>query len=65
MNYGSTGNGAVNHLATELFKWKAGVDMVHVPYKGSAFAIPDVIEGRIAVLFANVSPLLPHIRSGS
>ena len=63
-NYGSSGNGAVNHLATELFKWKAGVEMVHVPYKGSGFAIPDVIEGRLSVLFANVAPLLPHIRSG-
>jgi tripartite-type tricarboxylate transporter receptor subunit TctC len=64
VSYGSTGNGAVNHLATELFKWKAGVDMVHVPYKGSAAAIPDVIDGRIGVLFANVSPLLPHVRAG-
>lgn len=62
--YGSTGSGAVNHLAAELFKSTAGVDMIHVPYKGSAFAIPDVINGRIPVLFANVSPLLPHIRSG-
>lgn len=64
VTYGSTGSGAVNHLATELFKSMAGVDMVHVPYKGSAFAIPDVISGRVSVLFANVSPLLPHIRSG-
>ncbi len=64
VSYGSTGNGAVNHLATELFKSVAGVDMVHVPYKGSAFAIPDVISGRIQVLFANLSPLLPHIRAG-
>ncbi len=64
VSYGSTGNGAVNHLATELFKSRAGVDMVHVPYKGSAFAIPDVISGRIQVLFANISPLQPHIRSG-
>jgi len=64
VSYGSTGNGAVNHLATELFKSRAGVDMVHVPYKGSAFAIPDVISGRIQALFANVSPLQPHIRSG-
>lgn len=64
VSYGSTGNGAVNHLATELFKSVAGVDMVHVPYKGSAFAIPDVISGRIQVLFANLSPLLPQIRAG-
>jgi len=64
VSYGSTGNGAVNHLATELFKSRARVDMVHVPYKGSAFAIPDVISGLVPVLFANVSPLQPHIRSG-
>jgi tripartite-type tricarboxylate transporter receptor subunit TctC len=64
VSYGSTGNGAVNHLATELFKSRAGVDMVHVPYKGSAFAIPDVISGMVPVLFANVSPLQPHIGSG-
>jgi tripartite-type tricarboxylate transporter receptor subunit TctC len=64
VSYGSTGNGAVNHLATELFKSRAGVDMVHVPYKGSAFAIPDVISGVVPVLFANVSPLQPHIKTG-
>jgi tripartite-type tricarboxylate transporter receptor subunit TctC len=64
VSYGSTGNGAVNHLATELFKTRAGVDMVHVPYKGSAFAIPDVISGVVPVLFANVSPLRPHVESG-
>jgi tripartite-type tricarboxylate transporter receptor subunit TctC len=64
VSYGSTGNGAINHLATELFKSRARVDMVHVPYKGSAFAIPDVIGGAVPVLFANVSPLQPHIRSG-
>ncbi len=62
--YGSTGNGAINHLAAELLKSTARVDMIHVPYKGSAFAIPDIINGRLPVLFANVSPLLPHIRSG-
>ena len=64
VSYGSTGNGAVNHLATELFKSRAGVKMVHVPYKGSAFAIPDAISGVVPVLFANVSPLQPHIKSG-
>lgn len=64
VSYGSTGNGAVNHLAAELFKSMAGVSMVHVPYKGSAFAIPDVINGTVPVLFANVSPLLPQIRAG-
>src|SRR5690349_7069400 len=64
VSYGSSGNGAVNHLATELFISRAGVDMVHVPYKGSAAAIPDAISGVVPVLFANVSPLQPHIKSG-
>jgi tripartite-type tricarboxylate transporter receptor subunit TctC len=64
LSYGSTGNGAVNHLATELFRQKAGVDIVHVPYKGSVAAIPDLLDGRIGLLFANVSPLLPHVRAG-
>lgn len=64
VSYGSTGNGAVNHLATELFKSRAGVDMVHVPYKGSQYAIPDAISGLVPVLFANVSPLQPHINTG-
>jgi tripartite-type tricarboxylate transporter receptor subunit TctC len=63
VSYGSTGNGAVNHLATELFKSRAAVDMVHVPYKGSAFSIPDAISGVVPVLFANVSTLQPHIES--
>ena len=64
VSYGSTGNGAVNHLATALFEMRTGVRMIHVPYKGSAYAIPDVIQGVVPVLVANVSPLQPHVRSG-
>jgi tripartite-type tricarboxylate transporter receptor subunit TctC len=63
MSYASTGNGAVNHLAMELFKSVAGIRIVHVPYKGSAAAMPDVISGLVPVMFANVGPLLPHIKS--
>ncbi len=63
VSYGSTGNGAVNHLATALFEMRAGVQMVHVPYKGSVYAIPDAISGVVPVLFANVSALQPHIQS--
>jgi tripartite-type tricarboxylate transporter receptor subunit TctC len=63
MSYASTGNGAVNHLAMELFKSVAGIRIVHVPYKGSAAALPDVISGLVPVMFANVGPLLPHIKS--
>ena len=64
VTYGSTGNGAVNHLATALFEMRAGVQMVHVPYKGVVYAIPDTIQGTISVLFANVSALQTHIKSG-
>ena len=64
VTYGSTGNGAVNHLAAALFEMRAGVQMVHVPYKGVVYAIPDTIQGTISVLFANVSALQTHIKSG-
>ena len=64
VSYGSSGNGTVNHLATALFESRAGVKMVHVPYKGSVYAIPDALQGVIPVLIANVSVLEPHVRSG-
>lgn len=64
VSYGSSGNGAVNHLAMELFKSMSGIRLIHVPYKGTAFALPDVINGRVPVLFGNLAPLLPHLRSG-
>ena len=63
-SYGSSGNGTVNHLATALFEMRAGVKMVHVPYKGSVYAIPDAISGAIPVLIANVSVLEPHVKNG-
>jgi tripartite-type tricarboxylate transporter receptor subunit TctC len=47
----------------ELFKSAAGIQIVHVPYKGSSGALPDVISGLVPVMFANVGPLLPHIKS--
>src|SRR6185295_9593869 len=53
-----------NHLATALFESRAGVKMVHVPYKGSVYAIPDAMQGAIPVLIANVSVLEPHVKSG-
>jgi tripartite-type tricarboxylate transporter receptor subunit TctC len=63
-SYASTGNGAVNHLAMELLKSLAKIDIVHVPYKGTPAALPDVIGGTVPILIANVGPLLPHIGSG-
>ena len=64
VSYGSSGNGSVNHLAMEMFQSLAGVRLIHIPYKGSAFALPDAINGRVPVLFGNLSPLKPHILSG-
>ena len=63
LNYGAvTGNGA--HLATELFKTAAGIDMVHIPYKGAALATNDVIGGLIQVTFASTPGSMPHVKTG-
>jgi len=61
---GSSGNGTTGHLGGELFKSMTGVDMVHVPYKGSAQAINDLIGGQIQVMFDNVPSIGPHVRAG-
>ncbi|HOA92392.1 MAG TPA: tripartite tricarboxylate transporter substrate binding protein [Quisquiliibacterium sp.] len=64
ISFGSTGIGGANHLSGELFKAMAGVDMVHVPYKGAAPALNDLLGGQIPVMFDSVPGVLPHIRSG-
>jgi tripartite-type tricarboxylate transporter receptor subunit TctC len=64
LNFGSAGLGNSAHLAGELFKRTTGIDMVHVPYKGNALAMTDLIAGRIQVLFDPVQTSLPQIRSG-
>ncbi len=61
---GSGGVGSPGHLALELFNMMAGVKITHVPYKGSAPALVDVIAGNIQVLFSTLTPALPHIKSG-
>jgi tripartite-type tricarboxylate transporter receptor subunit TctC len=63
--YASAGNGSFNHLATELFKSMAGVDMVHVPYKGSGPSLTDVLSGRVPVTFGNILPILPLVQAGN
>lgn len=63
-NYASAGSGSSNHLAMELFKMLAGVDLVHVPYKGGTPAMTDLIAGRIQVAFDTVPVALPHVKSG-
>jgi tripartite-type tricarboxylate transporter receptor subunit TctC len=60
LSYGSAGTGSANHLAGEMFKQAAGIDMVHVPYKGNGPAIIDLIGGQIAVMLGSVSSLYPH-----
>ena len=64
LNYGSAGTGTVPHLSGELFKSAAGVDLVHVPYRGGALSIADVIGGNVQMTFEASSPLLPHIHDG-
>jgi len=64
LDYGSAGTGTVPHLAAELFKAAAGVDIVHIPYRGGALSIADVIAGNAQMTFEASSPLLAHIRAG-
>jgi len=64
LNYSSSGNGSSTHLAGVLFNNTAGVDTLHVPYKGAAPAIVDLLAGNIQMRFSSVVPVLPHVRSG-
>ncbi len=64
LNYASFGTGTSNHLGGELFKMTAGVDITHVPYKGGAPAITDLIGGRVDMMFESLAVVLPHVRSG-
>lgn len=63
-NYGSSGIGGAGHLATALFESMAGVDIVHVPYKGGAPAVVDLVAGRLSLMMANLTTAQPHIRAG-
>lgn len=64
LSYGSSGNGGPSHLATELFKSMAGVEIRHIPYKGGAPAATDLISGQIQVMFNTLPVILPHVRTG-
>ena len=64
LNYGSPGNGTPHHLAMELFKSRTGIDVVHVPYKGTAGAVSDLIGGQIQVMFLPVHVALPFVTAG-
>lgn len=63
LTYGSSGAGAPQRLAAEMFKLKTGIDMLHVPYKGSGQVINDLIGGQVLVAFESVPAALPHIRA--
>ncbi|MBI4190542.1 MAG: tripartite tricarboxylate transporter substrate binding protein [Betaproteobacteria bacterium] len=64
LNYASTGSGGPQHLGMELFKRLAGLDMTHIPYKGGAPALTDLLSGQVQVALSNMIPTLPHTRSG-
>jgi tripartite-type tricarboxylate transporter receptor subunit TctC len=62
--YASTGAGQSTHLSAELLKVTAGINMIHVPYKGSAPALTDIVAGQVSVMFDNMPSVLPFIKSG-
>jgi tripartite-type tricarboxylate transporter receptor subunit TctC len=63
LNYASAGNGAANHLAMELFKSMANIDITHVPYKGAPQAVSDVIAGHMNMMFNSIPPVLAQIKA--
>ena len=64
INFGSAGAGSITHLAVELLKVEAKIEMVHVPYKGAAPAVADLLGGQVQMAILDVPVVLPHIRSG-
>ncbi|OGA80089.1 MAG: ABC transporter substrate-binding protein [Betaproteobacteria bacterium RIFCSPLOWO2_12_FULL_65_14] len=64
MTMGSAGSGTINHLTGEMFKLLAGVDLLHIPYKGGAPALTDLIGGQVNMMFSSVPLAMPHIKSG-
>ncbi len=65
LNFASSGIGAAAHLTMEMFKSRVGINMVHVPYRGTSPALQDIIGGRVNVMFDVVGSLMPHVRAGS
>jgi tripartite-type tricarboxylate transporter receptor subunit TctC len=64
ITFASYGNGSSAHLIGELFQMMAGVDLLHVPYKGAAPAVNDLLGGQVNILFADVAAILPHVKAG-
>jgi tripartite-type tricarboxylate transporter receptor subunit TctC len=65
LNYGTTGVGASNHLLTELFDLKAGIKMTHIPYRGTALAVADLVAGQVQVVFSDPISALQLVNSGT
>jgi tripartite-type tricarboxylate transporter receptor subunit TctC len=63
-NYGSTGNGASNHLSMEMLKSAADLNVAHIPYKGGAAAMMDLMAGQVPMMFVNFDSAVPHVKSG-
>jgi tripartite-type tricarboxylate transporter receptor subunit TctC len=64
VNYASVGLGSPPHLAAELLKLTAGIDLQHIPYKGGGAVLPDLLAGRVSLFFGSISTLQPHVRTG-
>jgi len=64
LNFGSGGKGIQSHISGEMFRAAAGVDIVHVPYKGTVQAVGDLVAGQVQMVFSDMVPALPHIRAG-
>jgi tripartite-type tricarboxylate transporter receptor subunit TctC len=64
LSVASSGNGTSSHLAAEMLKWRAGIDLVHVPYKGAAPAMADLLGGQVQVMVDNLITALPQIKAG-
>jgi tripartite-type tricarboxylate transporter receptor subunit TctC len=64
LSYASTGNGSSNHISMELFKSLAGVEIVHIPYKGSGPAVSDLLGGQVHLMFDNTPNVLPQVKAG-
>jgi len=64
LTYASTGSGSAPHLTAELFKVRAGIDLLHVPYQGSSPALVDLVSGQVSMMFSSTSALLPSVQAG-
>jgi len=64
LNFGSGGKGIQSHISGEMFKSATGVDIVHIPYKGTVQAVGDLVAGQVQMVFADMVPAMPHIKAG-